>query len=273
MAKLIWDRDGERLYETGVCHVVLYPKNTIVTPFGQTLNRYGPGVAWNGVTSISVSPSGGEAQPVWADDLKYLNLVSAEDLSLTIEAYTYPDEFKACDGIFEPVPGVSVFAQKRREFALSFETTVGNDLLGLDYGKKLHMIYGCRVQPAERGHQTISDSPEPTTMSWTVSTTPKTMANGLRTAYLVLDSSKTGGISYAAIERILQGDDGVIDGFIFDDYGYTPELPYPDELTGYLQSAQEAESTGRPTGFSVVYSSRDNGIRAIREDLSGRYLY
>ena len=274
MAKLIWDRDGERLYETGVCHVVLYPKRRIATPFGTTEDIYGPGVAWNGVTSISVSPSGGEPQPLWADDVKYLNLLSTEELTLTIEAYTYPDEFGTCLGILEPVKGMSVFQQKRTEFALSFETKIGNDLKGTSYGRKLHMVYGCLAAPAERGHQTISDSLEPITMSWTITTSPKTLADGRNTAIFILDSTKTGPRTYSYMHGILQGRDNEIEGFTFSDHGFDAELPYPDDVVRYMAQVQDLETEGRMNErYSVVYDSSDNHILAVREDNTGRYLY
>lgn len=274
MAKLIWDRDGERLYETGVCHVVLYPKQTVTTPFGTVVSRYGPGVAWNGVTSISVSPSGGEPQAVWADDAKYLNLLSAEELNLTIEAYTYPDEFRECDGSREIVEGMHIFRQKRKEFALSFETKVGNDQKGTAYGRKLHLVFGCLAAPAERSNQTISDSPEAMTMSWSVTTSPKTMANGKNVSYMVIDSTKTPGSSFLDAERILHGGDETIDGYIFEDFGFEPELPYPDDMARYLAGAEANAAAGRSRErYSFVWSTGDGQIAAIRDDVTGRYLY
>lgn len=164
MARLVFDQTGQRFYETGVKNAVLYV-------FDSKTGKYGNGVAWNGVTNITLSPSGAEATPLYADDIKYLNLVSAEELGGTIEAYTYPDEFGVCDGSISPVAGMKIGQQSRRMFALVFKTTVGNDVEA-NVGYKLHVVYGCLAAPSEKAYATINDSPEAITFSWELSTTP-----------------------------------------------------------------------------------------------------
>ena len=164
MSKLVWDKTGERLYETGVDHGVLYPI--------QAGGLYNKGVAWNGLTAVTESPSGAEASPIYADNIKYLNLMSAEEFGATIEAYTYPDEFAECDGSAEIATGVTIGQQARKVFGLSYRTVIGNDVDSNDYGYKLHLIYGALAAPSEKGYTTINDSPEAITFSWEVSTTP-----------------------------------------------------------------------------------------------------
>ena len=167
MGKLSWDETGERLYETGVKKGVLYPYNT-------STKQYKPGVAWNGLTGVTESPSGAEANAIYADDMKYLSLMSAEELGATIEAYTYPAEFAVCDGTEElgGLAGVNVGQQERTKFGLCYRTTVGNDVLGNKYGYKLHLLYGCKASPSEKAYQTINDSPEAISFSWEVTTDP-----------------------------------------------------------------------------------------------------
>lgn len=229
MARIIWDADADRIYETGVSKCVLYPKTA-------ANGGYDNGVAWNGITSISESPSGGEPQAIYADDIKYLNLLSNEELGLSIEAYTYPDEFAVCDGSASLLAGLTIGQQKRKEFGLCFKTVVGNAEEGNDYGYKLHIIYGCLAAPAERGHQTINDSPEAMTMSWSVSTTPVsfsiTQDNNTvvkTTAQIVIDSSKMDASGLAKLkdlEDILYGtDSGSGTGS-----GSDPRLPLPAEV-------------------------------------------
>jgi hypothetical protein len=164
MAKLVWDKSGERHFETGVNQGVLYPQDVA--------GAYPKGVAWNGLTAVTESPSGAEATAVYADNTKYLNLISAEDFGATIEAYTYPDEFGACDGSAELTAGVKAGQQGRKAFGLCYRTAIGNDIEGNDHGYKLHMIYGAMAAPSEKAYQTINDSPEAITFSWEVSTTP-----------------------------------------------------------------------------------------------------
>ena len=197
MAKLVFDEVGKRFYETGVKNVVLYVQDKGV---------YGAGVAWNGVTAINESPSGAEATPLYADDIKYLNLLSNEEFGASIEAYTYPDEFGVCDGSAELVEGVTVGQQSRKTFALVYKTTVGNDTENNEYGYKLHVIYGCLAAPSEKAYATINDSPEAITFSWEISTTPVAVGDGFKpTSCVTIDSTKVGAEKMALIEDALYG--------------------------------------------------------------------
>lgn len=199
MAKLEWDQTGERLFETGVDHGVLYPMDDA--------GAYSAGVPWNGLISVSESPSGAEPQPLYADNMKYLNLMSAEEFNATIEAYTYPDEFGVCDGSLTPVetPGLLIGQQARRQFGLCYRTLLGNDVLGQDYGYKLHLIYGALAAPTEKAYATINDTPEAIAFSWEVSTTPVPVTGYKPTASLVIDSTKVGATELAALEDELYG--------------------------------------------------------------------
>lgn len=218
MSKIVWDKTGERTYETGVKNGVLYIP---------TAGVYSKGVAWNGLTAVTESPSGAEATPLYADDIKYLNLVSAEEFGATIEAYTYPDEFAQCDGSAELAPGVTVGQQKRSTFGLAYRTTLGNDVDGTDYGYKLHLIYGALAAPSEKAYATINDSPEAITFSWEVTTTPVSV-NGLKpTASLTIDSTKVDKAKLTALEEILYGKDPTSVG---GEDGVEPRLPLPDEI-------------------------------------------
>lgn len=211
MSRLIWDKTGERYYETGVKQGVLYPQSS-----GGT---YDIGVAWNGLTAVTESPSGAEATPLYADDIKYLNLYSTEEFGATVEAYTYPDEFAECDGSAEIAKGVTIGQQKRKTFGLSYKTTLGNDVDGNDYGYKLHLIYGAVAAPSEKGYATINDSPEAITFSWELSTTPVSVGGFKPTSTITIDSTKTDADKLKALEDIL--------------YGTTdkePRLPLPDEI-------------------------------------------
>ena len=216
MSKIVWDQTGERLYETGVNHGVLYIP---------TSGAYNKGVAWNGLTAITESPSGAEATALYADDIKYLNLMSAEEFSCTIEAYTYPDEFAECDGSASLVNGVSIGQQPRKTFGLCYRTTIGNDTDSNAHGYKLHMIYGCLAAPSEKAYATINDSPEAITFSWEVSTTPVNVTGHKPTALLTIDSTKADPSKLAALEKILYGDTEV-----------EPRLPLPDEVAELMTS-------------------------------------
>jgi len=197
MPKLIWDETGKRFYETGVRQGVLYPQTAQGT--------YPLGVAWNGLTAITESPSGAEANPIYADDIKYLNLVSVEELGATVEAYTYPDEFAVCDGSAELAEGVVIGQQKRHAFGLCYRTVLGNDLEEGDYGYKLHLIYGAMAAPSEKGYSSINDSPEAITFSWEITTTPVSVPGFKPTASLTIDSTKVEAVKLAALEDILYG--------------------------------------------------------------------
>lgn len=219
MAKLVWDKTGERVYETGVKQAVLY-----------TLNEegaYANGVAWNGVTAVTESPSGAEPTALYADDMKYLNLMSAEEFGATIEAYTYPDEFAECDGSATLATGVSIGQQPRKTFGLCYRTTVGNDTDSNEYGYKLHLVYGCLAAPSESAFNTINDSPEAITFSWEISTTPVNVTDHKPTARLTIDSTKANKDKLAALEAILYGKDPTTQG---GNDGTDPRLPLPDEI-------------------------------------------
>lgn len=195
--KLKWDETGKRVYETGVSQGVLY----VQTDEG----AYGNGVAWNGLTSVNESPSGAEPTPLYADDIKYLELISAEEFGASIEAYTYPDEFEQCDGSSELGAGISIGQQPRKTFGLCYKTVKGNDVKNNDYGYKLHLIYGAKAKPSEKAYQTINDSPEAITFSWEVSTTPVEVTGFKPTASLTIDSTKVSKEILKSIEDKLYG--------------------------------------------------------------------
>ena len=225
MSRLKWDQTGERFYETGVKNGVLY------IPTG---GAYTKGVAWNGLTAVTESPSGAEATPLYADDIKYLNLMSTEEFGATIEAYTYPDEFAECDGSAELATGVYIGQQPRKTFGLCYKTTLGNDEDGNSYGYKLHLIYGAKAAPTEKAYATINDSPEAITFSWELTTTPVPVKNAKPTAQLTIDSTKVDPGKLAALEDILYGKDGTGDG----NTGATePKLPLPDEIATLMADA------------------------------------
>lgn len=220
MSKLVWDSTGDRLYETGVKNGVLYPIDEVGT--------YSKGVAWNGLTAVTESPSGAESNPLYADDIKYLDLRSVEEFGGTIEAYMYPDEFAECDGSAELAAGVKIGQQQRKVFGLCYRTTLGNDVKGDDYGYKLHIVYGAVASPSERSYTTMNDSPEAITMSWEFTTTPVS-AKGFRpTAHLEIDSTKANAEKLAALEDILYGANET-----------EARLPLPDEIAT-LMKAQAA---------------------------------
>lgn len=196
MTKLNWDVQGERYYETGVSKGVLYPFKE---------GKYTNGVAWNGLTAVTESPSGAEPTPLYADNIKYLNLLSNEEFAATVEAYTYPDEFAECDGSAELAAGVSVGQQKRIPFGMSYVTKVGNDTDGHDYGYKIHLIYGALAKPSQKNYATINDNPEAITFSWELSTTPVAVPNLKPTACITIDSKKVGSDKLKKIEDKLYG--------------------------------------------------------------------
>lgn len=212
MAELTWDEVGEKLYETGVDHGVLYLPDPVT-------GAYDEGVSWNGLVSVTESPSGAEPTAQYADNIKYLNLISAEEFGATIEAFTYPDEFAQCDGTAEPQPGVLVGQQTRRGFGLVYRTRLGNDLAGDAFGYKLHLLYGCKAAPSEKAYTTINDSPEAITFSWEVSTSPVSVPGLSPTSLLVIDSTKVDPADLAALEDML-----------FGTVGDDARLPMPAEV-------------------------------------------
>lgn len=213
MAKLVWDQTGERLYETGVDRGVLFVYDT-------DSDGYGTGVPWNGLTAVNETPSGAESNPQYADNIKYLDLYSAEEFGATIEAFTYPEEFEECDGSAELVQGVTIGMQNRKMFGFSYRTLVGNDTEGTDHGYKLHLVYGAKASPSEKNRSTVNDSPEAVTFSWEVTTTPVNVAGFKPTAHLVIDSTKADPTKLAELEKKLYGDDST----------GQPTLPLPDEV-------------------------------------------
>lgn len=215
MPKLLWDQTGQRLYETGVNKGVLYPQ--------ASTGLYPKGVAWNGLTAVTESPSGAEATPLYADNIKYLNLMSAEEFGATIEAYMYPDEFAACNGEAELTAGVSIGQQARTSFGLSYQTIVGNDVDSNAHGYKIHLIYGALAAPSEKAYATVNDSPEAITFSWEVTTTPVEVSGFKPTATLVIDSTKVEAEKMAAIEAILYGSESE-----------DARLPLPDEVLSII---------------------------------------
>lgn len=217
MSKLIWDQTGERLYETGVKMGVLYP---------QVGGAYPKGVAWNGLTAVTESPSGAEANPLYADDIKYLNLMSAEEFGATVEAYTYPEEFAECDGSAAIATGVYIGQQPRKAFGLCYRTVLGNDVANNEYGYKLHLIYGALAAPSEKAYATINDSPEAITFSWEITTTPVNVTGFKPTASLTIDSTKVDKDKLAALEEVLYGSESE-----------EARLPLPDEVITIVGAA------------------------------------
>ena len=220
MSKLVWDQTGEREYETGVKNGGLYPQGE-----GGT---YPKGVAWNGLISVTESPSGAEATALYADDIKYLNLMSNEEFGATIEAYMSPEEFDQCDGTASLATGVSIGQQKRKTFGMAYKTTIGNDVDGNDYGYKIHLIYGALAAPSEKAYSTINDSPEAMTLSWEVSTTPVTVNGFKPTATVVIDSTKVDKKKLTALEDILFGTESK-----------EARLPLPDEIVSIVGTTSE----------------------------------
>ena len=233
MSKLKWDQIGERLYETGVSKGVLYPINN---------GAYPTGVAWNGLTAVNENPSGAEATPLYADNIKYLNLMSAEEFGATIEAYTYPDEFAACNGESELATGVTLGQQKRTTFGLSYQTKIGNDV-DSELGYKIHLIYGCLAAPSEKAYATVNDSPEAITFSWEVSTTPVEVEGFKPTATLVIDSTKVDAEKLALLEDVLYGCDAQAEDQEHDipaKEAKTASLPLPDEVLRIINGTNAA---------------------------------
>lgn len=214
--KLVWDQDSEKLYQTGVDKGVLFP---------MTAGTYGAGVAWNGLINVNESPSGAEPTALWADNRKYLELISTEEFGFTIEAYMSPEEFDACDGSKELAPGVYAGQQNRQSFGFAYRTLIGNDTEGTDHGYKIHLVYGAKAKPASRDNATVNDSPEAMTLSWECSTTPVDVPGGKPTAHIVIDSTRVTEGKMAALEAILYGESA------------EPKLPTIEELIELMGAA------------------------------------
>jgi hypothetical protein len=228
MTVLLWDQSGDRLYETGVDKAVLYIP---------TAGVYDLGVPWNGITGVTESPSGAEPNAQYADNIKYLNLLSREEFAGTIEAFTYPDEFGTCDGSVESTPGMYISQQPRSTFGLCYRTKLGNDVDGEEHGYKLHMIYGALAAPSEKAYATINDTPEAIGFSWAFSTTPVTLVGASPTALVVVDSTQVGADELAALEDELYGT-----------AGSDARLPLPDEIYTILSAGAPVEAvTVTPT--------------------------
>jgi len=231
MAALIWDTVGSRFYETGVDKGVLYIPNSA--------GVYDNGVAWNGLTTITESPTGAEANPMYADNIKYLNLYSLEEFGATIEAYTYPDQWNQFDGLAIPKTGVTVGQQPRKLFGLSYQTRIGNDVND-DLGYKIHLMYGCKASPSEKAYATINDSPSPITFSWSVNTTPVASAGRKATSLLTIDSTKVSSANLAALESLLYGGSGA-----------DPALPLPDAVIALFDTLTPITVTALQTAAPV----------------------
>lgn len=232
MAKLVWDKTGERYYETGVDHMVLYRYDT-------TTKTFKDAVAWNGITAFNESPSGAEPTALWADNIKYLNLMSAEEFGATLEAYTYPDEFEECDGSAELAPGVYIGQQTRKLFGLCYRTLIGSDTENTDHGFKIHLVYNCLASPSERSHATVNDSPEAANPSWEISTTPAevTTGNMKPTATIVIDSTKVPKAKLDSFLDILYGTDAVEADAAHNieaSEATVGRLPLPDEVASHF---------------------------------------
>ena len=216
MAKLVWDEVGSRFFETGVKNGVLYVQNED--------GSYANGVVWNGLTAVTESPSGAEATPLYADDMKYVVLYSAEEFGATVEAYTYPEEFEQCDGSAAISDGITIGQQTRKSFGMCYKTSVGNDVQGQDYGYKIHIIYGAKAAPSEKSYSTINDSPEAVTFSWELSTVPVPVEGHNPTATMVIDSTRVPAEKMALIEAKLYGSE---EG--------EATLPLPDEILALIK--------------------------------------
>jgi len=249
MTRLLWDQTGDRVYETGVERGVLYIPNNGV---------YDTGFAWNGLTTVTESPSGADPTPLYADNIKYLNLISYEQFGGTIEAYTYPDEFAQCDGTAVPSPGVNVGQQTRKTFGLSYCTKVGNDTDAVDYGHKLHLIYSAIAAPSEKAFATINDTPDAITFSWAFSTTAIPVTGLRPTSLLVIDSTKVDAGNLTTLENALYGTPGL-----------EPRLPLPDEVIAMFAGAQTlviATQPGFVAATGVITIPTVTGVRYRRAD-------
>lgn len=235
MTALMWDKIGERVYETGVDHGVLYIPNGV--------GVYNTGFAWNGLTTVTESPSGAESNPTYADNIKYLNLISVEQFGATIEAYTYPNAFAQCDGTATPEPGVSIGQQPRKMFGMSYRTRVGNDIDGTEHGYKLHLIYGALAAPSEKAYASINDSPEAITFSWSVSTTPVDVPGYKPTASITIDSTQVNAAALADLEE-----------FLYGTAGSDPSLPSPAAVLALFSGTVTVATPTMPTFVSGTHT-------------------
>jgi hypothetical protein len=248
MAQLVWDETGKRLYETGVDHGVLY--------IPDATGHYLTGVAWNGLTTVTESPSGAEANAQYADNIKYLNLFSAEEFGATIEAFTYPDEFNQFDGLATPSAGVAIGQQSRKVFGLSYRSRVGNDLEGEDYGYKLHLLYGCQASPSEKAYQTINDSPAAIAFSWAVTTTPVPVTDYRPTALITISSADVDAAALTTLETALYGAAAA-----------EPQLPLPDEVIAMFPKVgggATGASAGTPGSWTPGGSTPPASVAALQ---------
>lgn len=223
MAALVWDETGSRKYEAGVKHGVIYPMITT----GENAGTYDTGIAWNGLTSVTESPSGAESNKLWADDMPYINMIGYEDFGASIEAYSYPPEFEQCDGVATLVAGVKIGQQTRKPFGFCYTTSIGNDIDGLDHGYKIHIIYNAIAAPAEKAYETINDSPDAITFSWELSTMPTEVTDHRPIAHLEIDSTLfTTSAQQAKLEALKKK--------LYGDTSTSPTLPLPDEIVDLL---------------------------------------
>ena len=269
MGRLKWDETGKRLYETGLDHGILFVMGNN--------SKYKKGVPWNGLVSINETPSGADANPLYADNIKYLNLIAAEDFGATIEAYAYPNEFAECDGTGTVIPGLTLGQQARKIFGLAYRTKVGNDIVGQDYGHKLHLIYGALASPSERGYQTINDSPEAITFSWTVTTTPVDIPGFKPAAHISIDSTKNAKVNVLPLEYY-DGNNKILSGITFtvnNDGSITANGTAEETVNFYISYDQlilhegEYTFTGCPSGgASSSYRMRiaDHAISILASD-------
>lgn len=251
--KLAWDQVGERLYETGVDHGVLY------IPDGS--GNYNMGVAWNGLTTVTESPSGAESNPQYADNIKYLNLVSAEQFGATIEAFTYPTEFEQFDGVASPTPGISIGQQTRKPFGMSYRTLIGNDTQGTDKGYKLHLVYGATAAPSERAYGTVNDSPEAMSLSWELTTTPVEVAGYKPTSTLTINSTEVDADALATLEDRLYGTAGT-----------DPSLPLPTEVIAMFAGTVTEVTPTVPTYDNATHTITIPTVTGVEYRIDGEIV-
>ena len=249
--KLVWDKTGERKFETGVDHGVLYVRDNT--------GAYPAGVPWNGLVSVTDSPEGAESNPQYADNMKYLNLVSAEEAKGTIEAFTYPDEFGICDGTISPSEGLIIGQQSRKSFGLSYRTKVGNDIQGVDFGYKIHLVYGALAAPSEKAYATMNDSPEAMTLSWEVTTTPVDAGSSYKpTAIITIDSTKVNAAKLKDLEDILYGTAAL-----------TPRLPLPAEVMALFAGTVTPVTPQAPTYTAGTHTITIPNIPGVTYSIDG----